>query len=91
MKRFIMEFQLPNENLESAQEMGFYLTQLSNEFIGQLEQMDTEMFRKWSEGNFGMSRGNPITGDTVFVARIKDGPIDQRDEVVMRKEISHEQ
>ena len=26
MKRFIMEFQLPNENLESAQEMGFYLT-----------------------------------------------------------------
>ena len=40
---------------------------------------------------FGLEILDHETVDTVFVARIKDGPIDQRDEVVMRKEISHEQ
>ncbi len=44
------------EKLGSAEEFGFYLTQLSSELLIQLEQMNAEMFRKWSQEDFVMRK-----------------------------------
>lgn len=101
MKRFIMEFQLPNKKLESEKEFESYFSELTIVFLVQLEKMDAEMFHKWIDGEFtftfpvqlekvnakfGLEILDHETVDTVFVAQIKEGPIDQRDGVVMRKE-----
>ena len=84
MKRFQMEFVLPEEGIESVEELGFYIWELGDQLLERLRTLPDEIWVSWLEGKFAMTRSNDTESEILFLARITSSCSLTKENIMLR-------